>query len=311
MEGKNGFSEKRNAKNGKDRKKYLLCLLIAISFWGITPVIFKILLKENNGINALNTSFFLTGITAIVLFPFGVKKKIEKRRKGILKKKPFKKFFFQCLILSITGGVFSIYFFYKAVAELPAAIAMIVNYTWPLFIIIFSYALLKEKIEKLEVVGILASFLGIIFISGIINGNSGFSLISVFYALLGSLGWALYTVMLKKFDFDVGENFWIITGLASLIFLLFSPSINSLSEIVCLTLFALLTTTIPYTLWSVASTKLESSKLGSIPYLTPVITIISAYVFLGERMNANEILGSILIFIGIIIVVFTQRKKGK
>ncbi len=302
---------RRNVEKAKASGKYILCLVIAILFWGITPVVFKILLKVSKGINALNTSFFLTSVTAIVLFPFGLRKKIEKRKKGVLRKKPLKEFIFQCLVLSITGGVFSIYFFYKAVAELPAAIAMIINYTWPLLIIIFSYALLKEKIGKLELAGIISSFLGVVFISGIINGKSNIPLLAVCYALLGALGWSLYSVMLKKFNFDVEENFWIIMGLAALIFLLFSPSIKSLSSLLYLILFAFLTTTIPYTLWSVASTKLESSKLGSIPYLTPVITIITSYIFLGERMNATEILGSALIFLGIVTVIFAQRKRGK
>ncbi len=295
---------------GKNKsRRYFLFLSIVILFWGLTPVIFKMLLSKNIGVSPLNTSFFLTGITAIALLPVGLKKKIKKRKKRNFTKKSLKKFFFQCSILSITGGVFSIYFFYKAISELPVAIAMIINYTWPLFIIIFSYTLLKEKIEKLETIGIIASFSGVIVISGIINGSSNFSLLSVIYAILGAVGWALYSVLLKKFNFNVEENFWIVMGLASLIFFLFSPNIKHLSTIFYLILFALFTTTIPYTLWSVVSTKLESSKLGSIPYITPVITIITSYLFLGERMKTNEIIGTLMIFVGIMIVVFTQCKK--
>jgi drug/metabolite transporter (DMT)-like permease len=43
----------------------------------------------------------------------------------------------------------------------PAQEAFIVNYTWPIWVVIFAVIILKEKINKRKIIAIILGFIGV------------------------------------------------------------------------------------------------------------------------------------------------------
>ncbi len=109
-------------------------------------------------------------------------------------------------IFSLMGfvGIYLYYkFFYLALVKTSTQVAFIINYTWALWIVIFSFFILNESFSKKKLTGITIDIIGVSFI--LTNGSLDFKLVNydgVLYALLGAISYGLFSVLTKKLKYD-------------------------------------------------------------------------------------------------------------
>ena len=200
--------------------------------------------------------------------------------------------------------------------RVPAGTASLVIASAPIFVALLAVIFYKERVAAWVWVGILVSFLGVAFISIEPGEKLGLSP-SVLLVLLAAISAAIYTVSQKPFlvkytPFQfVAYAIW--TG--TLLLLPFTPGlirdIQTAQTVptMAVVYMGIFPGVIGYASWSYVVSRLPASRAGSFLYLTPAITILIAWVWLGELPRLRSIFGGILVLLGVILVQLVRSKK--
>jgi drug/metabolite transporter (DMT)-like permease len=196
---------------------------------------------------------------------------------------------------------------------LPAQVAQPLNMIWPITLALLSAPLLKQKITIRNIVAILISFTGILFISsqGSFAGIGHTNLTGALLAVGSSVIWALFWILsvLDKRD-EIFKLFWNFAFgfgyllIAAYLFTDFSwPNPKGLPAAVYVGLFEL---GITYILWMKAMQLSENNaKTGNLIFLSPFLSLVFIHFILGETIYYTTFIGLALIVTGI----WYQQKK--
>jgi drug/metabolite transporter (DMT)-like permease len=100
------------------------------------------------------------------------------------------------------GGIFGYHlFYYTALRNAPPVEAGLINYLWPLLIVIFSALLPGEKLRPHHIIGALLGLAGAVLI---VTGGQGLTIKAEYAfgygaALIGALTWSSYSVLSRRF----------------------------------------------------------------------------------------------------------------
>lgn len=202
---------------------------------------------------------------------------------------------------------------FQAYNLLPAQVAQPLNMIWPVTLALLSAPLLKQKITFRNIVAILVSFVGVIFISsqGSLSGMANTNLTGALLAVGSSIIWALFWVLsvvdkreeiFKLFwNFAFGVTYLIIAALAFTDFSL--PDIKGLPAAIYVGFFELGFT---YILWMKAMQISENNaKTGNLIFLSPFLSLVFIHFILGETIYYTTFVGLAFIISGI----WYQQKK--
>lgn len=181
------------------------------------------------------------------------------------------------------------------------SLASLGNYTAPISVIVISAILYKEKLNIKQILCVIASFLGIILISGVLT-SSNTDLRSLMYGLLASIGFIFLVLFSKKLgDINPLDKTFIqllFTSLAVLPFVIINksiPTVFDLKTISILLMLGILHTGFAYLLYFDAIKTLEPIKIALIGYVEPVLSVLIGALLLNEPMDIYGIIGTILI----------------
>lgn len=202
---------------------------------------------------------------------------------------------------------------FQAYSLLPAQVAQPLNMVWPITLALLSAPLLKQKITFRNILAILISFIGVIFISsqGSFSGMANTNTNGVFLAVGSSIIWALFWILsvLDKRD-EIFKLFWnfafglLYLLIAALFFTDFHfPELRSLPAAIYIGLFEL---GITYILWMKAMQLSENNaKTGNLIFLSPFLSLVFIHFILGEQIFYTTFIGLAFIISGI----WIQQKK--
>jgi len=204
---------------------------------------------------------------------------------------------------------------FQAYSLLPAQVAQPLNMIWPVTLALLSAPLLKQKITVKNIVAILISFVGVVFISsqGSLSGLANTNKTGALLAVGSSVIWALFWILsvLDKRD-EIFKLFWNFAfGLIYLIITAFLftdfhlPDAKGLPAAVYIGLFEL---GITYILWMKAMQLSENNaKTGNLIFLSPFLSLIFIHFILGETIFFTTFIGLAFIISGI----WYQQKKER
>jgi drug/metabolite transporter (DMT)-like permease len=202
---------------------------------------------------------------------------------------------------------------FQAYNRLPAQVAQPLNMIWPVTLALLSAPLLKQKITVRNIVAILVSFVGVIFISsqGSLSGMGNTNLTGALLAVGSSVIWALFWILsvLDKRD-EIFKLFWNFAfGLVYLLIAAFLftdfrlPDSKGLPAAIYIGLFEL---GITYILWMKAMQLSENNaKTGNLIFLSPFLSLVFIHFILGESIFFTTFIGLAFIISGI----WYQQKK--
>ena len=199
--------------------------IFSIIVWSFGAVVSKITLNEIS-VFTFNFFLFLSATVALAIICF-----FTKRFKLIKKFNPK-----DYLILSFLGilGVAIYYFFYSRAYQLiPAQQAYLLNYSWPVWIVIFTLLLNRDKGTPKTWISILLGFLGI----SIIITQGAWPIIiqsklGAFFALMAGFSYGLFSTLGRRLKYDTTlAMFWYfgISTLALIPVLIWHPIDTNLS----------------------------------------------------------------------------------
>jgi drug/metabolite transporter (DMT)-like permease len=202
---------------------------------------------------------------------------------------------------------------FQAYSLLPAQVAQPLNMIWPVTLALLSAPLLKQKITVRNIIAILISFVGVVFISsqGSLAGMANTNLTGALLAVGSSIIWALFWILsvLDKRD-EIFKLFWNFAfGLLYLILTAFFftdfswPNMKGLPAAIYVGLFEL---GITYILWMKAMQLSENNaKTGNLIFLSPFLSLVFIHFILGETIFSTTFIGLAFIISGI----WYQQKK--
>jgi drug/metabolite transporter (DMT)-like permease len=206
-----------------------------------------------------------------------------------------------------------------SVMMVGASISTVLQCNAPIFVTLMAWQLFDEPLTGRKIGAVVLAALGIIFISGI-RGTGGIQVttLGIVIALGSAITYGSFSLFGKKLTGDY--NSWTILlyvfGFATLTLLPFQfgqpapwpiPT-NVISSFIAI---VLLTTITGFGLYTFGLSKLQAS-IASITSTTEVVFAgILAYVFLGERLDMWQIIGSLLIVAGVVLVSLAKDNEQK
>jgi drug/metabolite transporter (DMT)-like permease len=182
----------------------------------------------------------------------------------------------------------------------------------PVFVALLSTLLKQERIHWAGWLGIAVSFIGFYFIITKRVGTLQFSWEEMrgdLMILTGNLFWAVYTVFSKPFLDKISPLKWTSVTLAvgTVFFLPFAASdivrIHwsevSFQAWGALIYSSLLAIAICYVIWYASVKRVGNSKTAVYGYLSPIFTIIFAYLLISERVTLLQFAGALIILGGV------------
>jgi len=206
--------------------------------------------------------------------------------------------------------------YYYGLTKLSSQEACILNYLWPMMLVLFSCLILKEKLTKVKVLAMLCSFLGIVLLSA---GNSGSRNSGAVLGMLSCIGaavcYGLFSVLNKKVNYDQQISMmigWLLVALASLVLGLFTEQWVMLCPVQWggMLWLGIATNAVAYLFWALSLQGIENTaKIANLAYLTPFLSLVVSFVLLGETISLRALAALIFIVGGVLLQSLCEGKK--
>lgn len=213
-------------------------------------------------------------------------------------------------ILSLT---FFSYCYITNIVKSGAAIAVVMLYTSPIFVLFLSILFFKEKMTLKKGVAVIITFIGCALVSGLVESvTSGAKLdgTGLILGLGAGFGYALYSLFagfaLRKGYESLTISFY--TFLFSGISLLFLTDIKGVvygvngSSIIWILGVSFVCTAIPYIAYTSGMGKIEVSKAAVIVTVEPLVGALLGILAYGEAAGGFKILGIVMILISVVLL---------
>jgi len=224
----------------------------------------------------------------------------------------------QCLVLGMLGVAASNYFYYVAIQKTSVAIAIIVQYTAPVWVLLYVVARGQQKLSLQKVAAVVVAIAGIALTIGIV-GNSASSLhldsYGLIAAVLASFSFAFYNVgghrVLARHD-RWRVLVWTLAS-AAVFWLFVNPPWKVAAahytgeQWAFLFVFSMISVLGSFSLYFQGLQHLEPTRAIIASCLEPVFSILLAAAFLGEVVRPVQSLGIVLVLAAIVIVQLPRR----
>lgn len=192
-----------------------------------------------------------------------------------------------------------------------SAIAIMMQYTAPIYVAVLSWLFLRERIARADIVSMLFVFGGMLLF--FMDSAGGGSVLGKCIAVLNGITFAGISIFLRLqkdgnpvmsmflgnvFSAVVGLPFMLTAGLpdrSSFLFLLLAGGLAALS----------------YTLYAIASTGLSALETVLIPIIDPTMNPVWVFLFLGEAPGLMSVAGACVVLISVTVRVVYGIKQEK
>jgi drug/metabolite transporter (DMT)-like permease len=206
-------------------------------------------------------------------------------------------------------GLFGYHFFYFfALQNAPAVEANLLNYLWPLLIVLLSALLPNERIQWFHLLGAFFGLVGAFLLvskNGFIELDSQY-ILGYIFAILAAFTWASYSVVSKKFT-DIPTysvtGFCIVTAILSLIcHLSFEQTIiPNMTQFITAVMIGLGPVGGAFYVWDYGMKNGDIKVLGSLSYLIPLLSTFLLIIFSTAQMTTSIAIACVLIICGSIV----------
>ena len=284
--------------------KKLAVLLVILSgvLWG-TSAIFTTELKKF-GFDALNIAFMRNTVAAICMIIFALIYKRDKLRISV------KQLFLYLLVGACLYGTGA--FYYAAMGYASISVAVVLLYIAPAVVTIYSVIFFKEKFTFGKGLAVVMVVVGTALVTGIVGGARA----SVFGLFLGVMSGILYSVynIGIKYEMKRGDDPVVATAYCFLIAALLSAILgkpaqtagiiaqNFQSAILWCVSLGIITSALPYFIYTYAMKKLPAGVVASLGCVEPMTASIISFTIYGEAISVYSIVGIVLILASVVLL---------
>lgn len=287
--------------NAELDKRSFLKLHFAVLLFGLPGILAKLI-----ALPAVYIVLVRTVLGAISLYLV-----IRFRKESL--NKANKKQIFTFVLLGFILAMHWLTFFY-ALKISTVSIAVLTAANFPMFVAFIEPIVFKNRINKKDI------FLGLMVVAGTALLVPDFNLAESSFrgALWGSLSGFLFALLSVGNKFSVKscsplilafyQNAFAAIVLLPSLFLLGRRSV-CMQDIVYIIILGVVVTALAHTMYIDSMRRISAFLAGMTASLSPIYAIILAYLFLGEKVEVNTILGGLVILLACLFAVKTRDKK--
>jgi len=210
---------------------------------------------------------------------------------------------------------FNVCYFYTQ-THTSLAIASILLYTSPFFVMLISAVVFRERLTAGKIIALLIAFCGCVLITGVLGGKSEVSALAILSGIGSGLGYGLYSIFgklaLRRYDiFTVTAYTFIFAAVGSVPFShpvrVFEIISHEPSLIVTALMLGVLCTLVPFVLYTIGLNGIESGKASVVAYAEPAVATIVGVVAFNEPVTPEKLAGILMVLVAIIILARKQN----
>jgi len=281
----------------KSKTKAIIYTLICVALWALIPVVSKL------GQANLDNHQFLFWSSVISFFAFLIATVAVKQSKMFLSYKRHD--WLNAIGLGFLGTYLYYILLYFGYANAQGLEVLVLQYSWPIFIVLLSVFILNEKLTLRRALAVLLGFFGVVLV--LTKGN--FTQIHLdnysvdILVLIAALVFGLFSVLSKKVHLEpytMITIYFLTATVASFVSMMWLsdfalPTKNALIPIL---VNGLLVNGFSYIFWIKALKQAEASFVAPFVFLTPVLAAIYLIIFFREPLLPVYGLGLLAVIIG-------------
>jgi drug/metabolite transporter, DME family len=222
-----------------------------------------------------------------------------------------------CALAGTLGTAGSNFFYYYAVEKSPVAIAITLQYTAPVWVLLAVAMIRRERPSARRVAAVLLALVGIAMTVGLFQSGLQANAAGAAAAMLASFAYAFYNLLapgLVKRNHPLRVMMYALLG-AAVLWAVVNPPWRwpaqhlSPGQWEFLFLFACLSMLVPYMLYFTGLKYLDPTRAVVASCLEPVFAVLFAAVFVGEGISALRAAG-ILTVLAATVMAQAQEKPG-
>ena len=212
----------------------------------------------------------------------------------------------------ICSIVFFGYCYNQTILLTSLSVAAILLYTAPIFVMVLSRFLFGERFTVQKMAALLLAFAGCICVTGILSGDHAVSTTGILTGLGSGFGYALYSIFgryaLERNYHPFTVTFY--TFLCAMACVLFLADWKPITDFaasspsgLCYSIaYCLVTTVLPYILYTFGLDHVEAGKASIMATIEPVIATLLGIFVLQESISATGILGIVLVLCALVLL---------
>ncbi|PIR44260.1 permease [Candidatus Wolfebacteria bacterium CG10_big_fil_rev_8_21_14_0_10_31_9] len=281
----------------KNKAKAVLYTFICVVLWALIPVVSKL------GQVNLDNHQFLFWSSAVSFIAFLITTIIVGHIKLFFSYKIND--WLNTVFLGFLGTYLYYILLYFGYANAQGLEVLVLQYSWPIFIVILSIFILKEKLTLKRFFSILFGFLGVLII--LTKGNFTQVHLDNYFVdiliLIAAFTFGLFSVLSKKTQLEpytMITIYFLTATIASFISMLWFSnfSLPTKGAIIPILVNGLLVNGLSYIFWIKALKQAEASFIAPFVFLTPVLAAIYLIIFFREPLLPIYGLGLLAVIIG-------------
>jgi drug/metabolite transporter (DMT)-like permease len=220
-----------------------------------------------------------------------------------------------CFLVGTLGVACSNYFYYLAVQKSTVSLAITVQYTAPVWVLIYMVMRGRERATVQKSAAALVAMIGTALAIGVFHSNVQLSAVAIASALLASFGYAFYNIagqglVTRNHPFTV--MFYVLLS-SALLWLVVDPPWRLLEQHYSreqwefLFAFACLSMVLPYMLYLSGLKYLDPTRAVITSCLEPVFAILFAVLFVNEALRALQVAGIVAVLVATVMVQIKPR----
>ncbi|MDN5215463.1 DMT family transporter [Fulvivirgaceae bacterium BMA12] len=298
------------------RKKYLIgavIVFIGAILFSAKAVLIKLAYRHPVDAISLLTLRMLMALPFYLLVNIYLSSKTRQQ-------KLTEKAYLSVIILGVSGYYLASFFDFYGLKFITASLERLILFIYPTFVVIITALVFKKAISWLQILAIFMTYAGIlVIVTNDLNMEDqkdvwlGGGLI-----LLSALTFAIYLVGSGEIIPKIGSlRFTAMAMSVSAVCVILhylvghsaAAMLNFPREVYWLSLIiALFCTVLPSFLLSEGILRIGSSNASIIGGIGPVSTIVLAYFFLGERITWMQIIGTVFVIAGVLVISLKNKK---
>lgn len=206
-----------------------------------------------------------------------------------------------------------------AIQHTSLAVAGVLLYTSPIFVMLFSALLFKEAVTKRKLIALVMVFLGCVLVSGI-GSDSQISTQGIIWGLSAGITYASYSIF-SRFAIERGYGSWTIT-FWSFVFCFTACSFfcdwssvrtvwASPAELGWAAALGVITSFLPYVLYGLGLATMENSRASILASVEPVVAALFSLFLFHEPMGLGNAIGMLLVLAAIILLSHGSKEHAR
>jgi drug/metabolite transporter (DMT)-like permease len=287
-------------------KKYLgvLSILFASVMWAIEPIFAKLSYENSDAFQTSTIRAIFAAMTAFIYIAITNKDNLRIKKHQLT----------SLIYIAIVGTLFADFMYFFALTQVPVINAVILGHMQPIFIILIAFVFLKEdKLTMFDYFGI-----SLMMISGILVTTQTlehllqykFGTIGDLFVLSATIAWATTAIVMRKNlkNMNAGVITFYRFLFASLFFVAYLITTSNVGIVNIYQIIIGVVVGIGTILYYEGLKRIKVAQVSGLELSTPFFAAILAFIILGEIVTILQIIGIILLLVGIY---FLSKKENE